>query len=174
MAALFISVRHDSLLGAGDELALGIAAMLWRRLGSATDELPLASRQWAAAAWSTNFAVGDVATGAAMALRLEKAKAAARGKNRVRTGIPHVSNERSTLACVPLRRDGGSIKYCSFDLACQAMRAPSGTGRSIAVSTTPSSVWNPVSRNSDMNGPTCLGGKLITPTIWRPTSSSAE
>ena len=55
----------------------------------------------------------------------------------------------------------------------QARRVPLGTGRSIVVITTPSSVGKPVSRNSDTNGPTCLGGKLITPTICRPTSSSA-
>ncbi len=46
-----------------------------------------------------------------------------------------------------------------------AIRVPFGTGRSIAVTTTPSSVGKPVSRNSDTNGPICFGGKLITPTI---------
>lgn len=38
--------------------------------------------------------------------------------------------------------------------------------------TSPSVCMNPVTRHSDMKGPICFGGKLVTPMICLPMSSS--
>src|SRR5690606_18337361 len=89
-----------------------------------------------------------------------------RRRTRGRTGpaVPSGSNARRSThpphGCPGRRRSD------------YARRVPLGTGRSTAARTTPSAGGKPVSRNSERNGPICLGEKLMTPTTWRPSSDS--